>query len=282
MITIICFVIVLFGIGRCSNIRVPLVEAQLGMLQVAGLELHTGAACYMALSDIGTHYDFVFRITNGEVVFDIDLEESELMPLAIDAQRLDISRELVPVVGPVAFHQLPNGRTEMILNSTDENFSVSCVPGSIARCLFRPQHATGISVSSPNSVTRGDYWIDYKVYTVGGVPTEVFDSILEVLVGLGAIRQDRFMTFGEENFWNCRQAFIDHLFNIEFLFDDQTRFIITPNDYIDVDPIRNTCRLRLTHCSPLIGLRCTFNPLALEGINMRISPDATIEICDSL
>ena len=268
-----------------ADVRVPLTQVPDGLLQVAGMDLHNGLNLNMILGNMGVHFYCVFRII-AEQDFEVQLYDSELLPFHFDAQRVDVLGELVPQIGPIAIRQ-SDERFELILNSTQEYFESVCSPGSILATRLAQWNTMTLSMSvgDSNLYSQESFRVDYSVSYLGDVPGRVYDAIIESIRASGAVSVQRGYVIDSINYMEFSDCSLDHIASfpdIEYSFEAGGRLLLTPDDYLVFNAVSRTCQLRFTRCVPLFGSHCRFHPLAIRGVGVRISPDRTIEFCDSI
>ena len=257
MIVWVVLILIHFGvaIATISSHRYPLNVTENSELQVRVTDVSTGSDSVLILS--------------SSVLF-LDRH-----------RRLDVFRSLVPSAGPVVFENV-DGRINLILGSTAADFASICVSeDSIVRVHFSVGRSIDMRVRSqiPGLVVQRRYWVDFRVNHIGGFPDIVYDSIVQRLRFLGVTTPDHddiIMEFG-----NCGTEEISQLPDIEFSFVNGGRIVITPQDYMSWDPVQSICSVKVQRCVENSISGCSFNPLALRDMNIRITTD-TIEFCDSV
>ena len=236
----------------------------------------------------GTNVRVLLDNSNGS-----DLKVNYACPVSGQMRQLTLSHEdsangvnmytvLLPLLGPIAIQNTDIG-FEMVLNSTDENFISSCSPDSILESNLSNQYRAEISISSFDHdiysyrFRRGSFQIEFNTASVGSIPERLFEFIIERFRTLGANIDDREVRF--PSFHNCDTALITRLPILEYIFGEGGRISIDPMEYVSVNDEYGVCQLELTSCGTD---DCLFNPLSLRNINIRLTPQHTLQLCDSV
>ena len=264
--------LIVFGFSTSSNVRVPLHNVPEGLLGTRATNIHSGVVFEIIFGHHGDHGGYTFRVNGeeGETV-DVPIESSGFRLSA--AEILNVFRDLVPRVGPVAYQRINNG-FELVVNSTDDHFRSSCLPDSTLSLQLTRDQSLEIGAAVPSASSQDEFFILFRTDFLGRFPISIFESIITAIANTGAIREYR--RGHPERFYNCTADLIVQLP------EDGSHLTATPEDYLDFDPVNRSCQLKVEYCSRATGLACTFSPLALGGMNMRITPNYIVQFCDSV
>ena len=267
-----------------ENLRVPLEVFDGSLLRFPRTNLQIEPSCILALGARDAHRSHYLRISglshddDRAGYFDIFLRDSDFYYHRDHHEIIDVAHELVPAVGPVSIRN-HDDQFEMILNSTDDFFENSCISGSNRAVSGVLDHASTIFVLFDDTHLMVRVSIGFSSGDIGSLPSPIYSQFHDLLVSRGAVLRSA-RRLGE--FENCDHALIQTLPNIEYRFNQAGSIFVTSEDYISIQPEQRTCRLRITPCHAAVQAFCSFNPLALSNIHIRLSQhDERLHICDS-
>ena len=192
---------------------------------------------------------------------------------------------LVQTVGAVAvIRQNNSASAELVLGSSLSAFNQTCAfttvqidqftsaynPGYLAPMSGR----IGIAGSDADGSLGGSLGrIEFFDNTILNVDEVVYNFVLSALVSSGAVETTQDNVFG-----NCSGVNIGNLPSIQIDFDGPAGILVLfPEDYVDVT-FPGLCRLQIERGNDIsyVGL------FKLSNLNIRISSDRQIQICDSI
>lgn len=186
---------------------------------------------------------------------------------------------LTQSVGSVAFRR-QGLSAELVLASSLDEFTATCVPESIVRFettfnrAGRLHELTGhVGIVGTDSSMHENRPIRLDRDTFLNVERVIFNLIIEGLIESGAVPTDTTSSFS-----NCTESNFASLPDIEVFLHDAGRLVLFPEDYVDAN--EGICRLDVYiggNADPsFIGL------LHLDDMNIRISSNNEWQICDSI
>ena len=203
---------------------------------------------------------------------------------------------LVQAVGAVAIIRGNDSTSaELVIGSSSLAFNQTCLSTGFQigqdtsadlRSLEPVSARVGVAGISANSTLGGSSGvIHFRRYTQLVVIPAVYRHVVDSLVESGMV-QLGINNVGNNNFGNCTAENMRYLPSIEVVFDEsEGTLVLFPEDFLDVTTTPGSCQLQMRPISSLspyeipisfIGL------LKLSNLNVRISSDRQIHICDAM
>jgi len=189
--------------------------------------------------------------------------------------------------GSIAF----TGNT-LILNASRDDFTSSCIPGTSFSVATSNESATGFDRFTGGIRSTDDrFHVAGIQYEIRAIQNGIISSIPQVLLhhiesilltyGVRRLERNRLNPLGLV-VGNCNPVSLDEFPPIIFDLGSSGELVLTPEDYIAINPELNECSIRLRPPAPeSVGGHYFFDPLVIKGLNFRISNDF-FEVCDSI
>ena len=201
-----------------------------------------------------------------------------LVPMTTRQSLID---SLVLNFGSVGILRNDDNSVELVLNSTEDEFSTYCVPNStITVPLMRGAFGgelTGIA-DSLLPLLAVDFVLSHRQDFIVGVPRWYYS---ELITRFSPVYDSS--SYGVATVLYCdRDQLLPLLGDLVIYTTNSHSIRITPEDYIEFLP-NGSCRLKIvdTCNDAFIPLRSHFNPLAIPNINI-VRTTNSIAFCDSL
>jgi hypothetical protein len=192
---------------------------------------------------------------------------------------IDYESDMVRQYQSLAVIKNTSQPSQLIVGSTAEYFRALCVDGSLAR----------LDQNRPTGVAEID---DYTEELNNGrffVGSFFYKSALHLSTSLGErvrvrLQESGAIAHGSTSFTNCLYLPENLGLNLRIgSGDDSVQISLFPADYIERDPISDTCSFYLssTSSNSFEPTDVVFNPLLVSGMNVRTTDSHFLEICDT-
>ena len=172
-------------------------------------------------------------------------------------------------------------RAQLVLGSSSELFNSSCRPGSLMTWNLTEIVSGQESLVRFSGVVMGSYrgrfiLMQTRHGSRAVIPVNIFTNLINLIIQTGAV-----LVSSERNriafFRNCTREMFETLPTVEIGFG-QNQIVLLPQDYLEIDESRGTCKTRIT---PTLAPLVLVNPLMLVDTNVRINDNHLIDLCDS-
>jgi hypothetical protein len=226
-----------------------------------------------------------FELTEGGLVLgSLHDDPNEQSHLAINSLST-----FVQAVGAVAIIRRNNPPSaELVIGSSSLAFNQTCFStgfqieqvshAHFARSLEPVSARVGVAGTSANDSLGGSLGvIHFRRNTQLVVFPAVYWHVVDSIVESGMVE------LGNNNFGNCTVENMIYLPSIEVVFDDsEGTLVLFPEDYLDVTTTPGSCQLQMRPTSPYESPISSIGLLKLSNLNVRISSDRQIQICDAM
>jgi hypothetical protein len=222
-----------------------------------------------------------------------DRRDSSIFELSSDNQysvNITVERTMQPSmlgIGPSSplvqtFGNIGVFENELVLNISDSEFSSRCVENSTLTIpiqefenqfyLYNFMSTIELAgeLRQSHMSTSKLYNYDYSLV----VPLQVYDEVVDALTSAGA------EPLTDYSFQNCPLSALSHVPNMFIHLGALVGYIsISLADFINVNPEHHVCEFRF-RVGPSAPFMTAFSPLHIPGMNVLISRDDELRICD--
>ena len=194
--------------------------------------------------------------------------------------------DLLRLVGSVAIHK-GHDDVEMVLRSSLESFANSCTPDTLltvnrSGAVFEASYGL-FNGTRVENVANWTFLLSRSSGYIASVPALVFYRIQSLILQIGPDFSLIRRTIDDDRikFRNCTRDIVNQLPSINIsLRDGAGSFMLLPEDYLEFNDTRDECSMRILEAHDT-NRSLWFDPLRIDGMNVRFNSDGSFDICDS-